>query len=449
MNFPIIKRKKNEFSIIKKNFLDINRYKTIFNNTNFLSSQNSTIEPKLHLNNFHNVSDNQKFDEFNSTKRNNNIFKKNISIYNNNKYFSDIFNRKKYEYFNSLSPSHSHSKFNFTTFTKNINSSFNTIVHASSNINDFSSEKRILKSNRSNPNFEIKKKKEIKKIDKILTKFKLNKIISDNSHNGCYIQELKNNTFLDKFKNKLFSDKFIKYQIKKHRNFLFDKNENPIKKMNNYLINIDNSNNLNENFSSEEIFKSLNKHEIKLIKADVAYFKDVNENIIKDLMKFKSNTISLKDILNNEEEKDKEKEDNKKSKKVKQNNANEDILYNYDRYINKIINKDLTQRLKKIKIKTEKNKIEKALNDYPSKININIGKYSSARNIKCEDRCFQTFMIHLNDDMIKKYYIKRNRERLLREKSFLYKKELKLKEEENEKDIIIECLEKYKKGLKK
>ena len=348
-----------------------------------------------------------------------------------------------------MSPSHSYSKFNFTTFTKNINSSFNTIVHASSNINDFSSEKRILKSNRSNPNFGIKKKKEIKKIDKILTKFKLNKIISDNSHNGCYIQELKNNTFLDKFKNKLFSDKFIKYQIKKHRNFLFDKNENPIKKMNNYLINIDNSNNLNENFSSEEIFKSLNKHEIKLIKADVAYFKDVNENIIKDLMKFKSNTISLKDILNNEEEKDKEKEDNKKSKKVKQNNANEDILYNYDRYINKIINKDLTQRLKKIKVKTEKNKIEKALNDYPSKININIGKYSSARNIKCEDRCFQTFMIHLNDDMIKKYYIKRNRERLLREKSFQYKKELKLKEEENEKDIIIECLEKYKKGLKK
>ena len=136
MNFPIIKRKKNEFSIIKKNFLDINRYKTIFNNTNFLSSQNSTIEPKLRLNNFHNVSDNQKFDEFNSTKRNNNIFKKNISIYNNNKYFSDIFNRKKYEYFNSLSHSHSHSKFNFTTFTKNINSSFNTIVHASSNIND-------------------------------------------------------------------------------------------------------------------------------------------------------------------------------------------------------------------------------------------------------------------------------------------------------------------------
>ena len=328
MNFPLIKRKKNEFSVIKKNFLDINRYKTIFNNTNLISSQNSTIEPKLQLNNFHNVSENQKYDEFNSTRRNNNIFKKNISIYNNNKYFSDIFNRKKYEYLNSLSPSHSHSKFNYTTFTKNINSSFNTLVHASSNINDFSSEKRILKSNRSNPNFEIKKKKEIKKIDKILTKFKLNKLISDNSHNGCYIQELKNNTFLDKYKNKLFSDKFIEYQIKKHRHFLFDKNENSIKKMNNYLINIDNSNNLNENFSSEEIFKSLNKHEIKLIKADVAYFKDVNENIIKDLMKFKSNTISLKDILNKEEEK--EKEDNKKSKKVKQNiNSKEDILYNY------------------------------------------------------------------------------------------------------------------------
>ena len=447
MNFPLIKRIKNEFSFIKKNFTDINRYKSIFNNTNLTSSPYTIINQKLELINFRNFKDNQKSKEFNSTTRNNNIFKKNISIYNNNKYFSDIFNRKKFEYFNSLSPSKSHSKFNFSTFTKNINSSFNTIVPASSNINDFSSEKRILKSNRSNPNFEIKKKREIKKIDKILTKFKLNKIISENSHNGCYIQELKDNTFFDKYKNRIFSDKFIKHQIKKHRHFLFGKDENPIKKMSNYLINIDNSNNLKENFSSEDIIKSLNKHEIKLIKADVAYFKDVNGNIIKDLMKFKSNTISLMDILNKEEEE--EKEVNKKSKKVEQNfKTKEDMLYNYDRYINKIINKDLTQRLKKIKIKTKKDKIEKALNDYPAKINIDIGKFSSARNIKCEDRCFQTFMIHLNDDMVKKYYIKRNRNRLLREKSFQYKKELKLKKEENEKDIILECLEKYKKGLK-
>ena len=231
MNFPLIKRIKNEFSFIKKNFTDINRYKSIFNNTNLTSSPYTIINQKLELINFRNFKDNQKSKEFNSTTRNNNIFKKNISIYNNNKYFSDIFNRKKFEYFNSLSPSKSHSKFNFSTFTKNINSSFNTIVPACSNINDFSSEKRILKSNRSNPNFEIKKKREIKKIDKILTKFKLNKIISENSHNGCYIKELKDNTFFDKYKNRIFSDKFIKHQIKKHRHFLFDKDENPIKKM--------------------------------------------------------------------------------------------------------------------------------------------------------------------------------------------------------------------------
>ena len=450
MDFPLIKRNKNEFSLIKKNFIHINRYKSIINNFNLIPTSFATIESKLNIINSHNTNDSQKHSEFNSKKRSNNIFKKYISIYNNNKFNSNIFNKKKFDYFSSLSPSKSHSRFNFTTFSKNINTSYNTIVHVSSNMNDNSPEKRFLRSNKSNPNLIIQRKKEIKKIDKILTKFKLNKIISDNSKNCCFIQEMKNNYFLESYKNKLLSDQFINCEINRHRNFLFSKNENPIKKMNNYLIITDYSKNLKKSFSSEDIIRSLNKKDIKLIKADVSYFKGINKNILKDLMNINSNTICLMDILNKEEAKEDENKNVKKQKKViKDIRKNENILYNYDKYINKVINKDLNQRLKKIKIKNDKKKIENVLDNYSFKININKGKLSSEKNIKCEDRCFQTFMIHLDDELTKKYYIERNRKRILKEKSFQHQKDLKLKKEENEKEFILGCLQKFKKGLKK
>lgn len=437
MSLPLIKRIKNQFSFIKKNFTDINRYNSIFNKYQSLSPKYSTNDTKTNIFNTYNMSLSQKNNQLNSTTRN----------INNKYYHSNIFKNNNF-YFSYLSPTRSHSKFNFTTFTKNINTSNNSIFPGSSHANDLNSEKRILKSNLSSPNMMLPSKKEMKKIDKILTKFKLNKIISDNSHNNCYIQEIKNNLFLDRYKRKILSDKYINSQINKHKHFLFDKNENSIRKMKNYLINIDNSNTLKENFSSEDIIKSLNKKEIKLIKADVAYFKDINENILKDLMNIQSNSICLIDILNKEEQKE-GKNENIKNIKIKKPKINmeENIIYNYDKYINKIINKDLTQRLKKLKINKEDKKLKNILDNYSSKINIDVGKLGSEKNIKSEDRCFQTFMIRLKDRMKKQYYINRNRERLTKEKSFQYQKELKIKKEGNEKAVIRNCLVRYRQGL--
>ena len=436
MELPLINKIKSDLGFIDKNYTNINRYKSFYNKLNLVPTSNSTCDTKINLINSNSISDNQKSNQYNSKSRNNFIFKKNISIYNYDDQQSNIFNNNKNNYF-PLSHSRNRSNFNLTSLSKNRNNFYNRINQASSNIN-------ILKSNKSSPNLINPKKKEIKKIDKILTKFKLNKIISNHSNYNCYIQEIKDNLFFKKYKKKLLSDKFINHQINIHKHFLFGKNDNSIKNINDYLINMEYSNSLKKDLSSEDIILSLNKKEIKLIKSDPFYFKDVNENIIKDLINLKSKRIYLIDILNKEDQKDKPKKSIKK--KIIQK-INKKILFNYDKYMKKIINNDLDERLKKIKIKTEKNNIEKILNDFSSKISINIGKIRSEKDIKSEDKCFQTFLSHFHKENMKEYLIERNRQRLIEEKSFQFKKDLKNKEEDNEKDIIIECIDKLKKGL--
>ena len=285
---------------------------------------------------------------------------------------------------------------------KNKNKSF----YHSSLIFDISlSEKRSLKTNKSNPNFIFSQKKnEFSNIDKILTKYKLNKIISNNSMNNCYIQDIKNKQFLDGYRRTIFSDKFIKHQINKHRRFIFDKNENHIQKLNKYLISLDEPNN-NYNLTTKEIINSLSKKDIKLIKTDISYFKNIDANIIKELTKIKSNKICLADILNNEEK----------------NNNREEFINETIKYINKLTNEDFNKRLKEIQIKKPE-KFENVLNDCSSKINIVLAKLNNERNFYNEDKCFRTFLNNLDEEMTKKYSINRNRERLLKEKKFQNKK---------------------------
>ena len=140
----------------------------------------------------------------------------------------------------------------------------------------------------------------------------------------------------------------------------------------------------------------------------------------------------------------------KEPKKIIQaNKKNENILYNYNNYLNKIINNDLTKRLKKIQIRNKKKEIENILNDLPSKINCTLGKLRNKKSKKVEDNCFRSFFSQINKDMRKEFSIGKNRERLIKEKSFQNIKKQKIKIKENEIKTIRECLEKYKKGLKK
>ena len=455
MDLPLIKKIKNEFSFVKKNFNNINRYQSFFNKDQLEINHPKNKKTKLNII-FPNFIENSEIIKDNFSKaKNSDIYSKYAISNITNKYDFNMLKKKNngfllsHNFISLLSPSKSSSKFNRSTFTKNINNSYNTIF-ISSDKNVYPSETRILKSNKSNPNFPLIKKKENKKIDKILTKFKLIKIISDNSSNNCFIQEKNNNSFYIRHKKRLLDSKFITNQINRHRRFIFDKKEHPLKELNNYLINIDISNSQRYNFSTEDIVKSLTNQEIKLIKNDVSYFKGINEEVIKELTKIKSKNICLIDMLNKEEEKKDINKVIKEPKKIIQaNKKNENILYNYNNYLNKIINNDLTKRLKKIQIRNKKNEIENILNDLPSKINCTLGKLRNKKSKKVEDNCFRSFFSQINKDMRKEFSIGKNRERLIKEKSFQNIKKQKIKIKENEIKTIRECLEKYKKGLKK
>ena len=135
-----------------------------------------------------------------------------------------------------------------------------------------------------------------------------------------------------------------------------------------------------------------------------------------------------------------------KNKKINRNEKN--ILYNYSKYIDKLINDDLSQRLRKIKLNNKDKKIDKVLNEFPLKINRNIGKIRTNRSKILEDMCFKSFLTRLKYNMKKNYSLERNKKRLINAKSFQYKKELKKKNDDNEKYIIKKCLEKFKVGLK-
>lgn len=458
MELPLIKKNKNQFLFIHKNYKNINRYQSMFNKFKLdIPKKPKNFKSDLFGSNvFEEIKKNNKFS--NST-RNNNL---NYKIDGKNKMniinFNQINNNLNTNYFSFLSPIKNKilNKSNNIAFYKNNNSPAISFYN-SSNINSSSIENIKLNSNNSNKTsqnilvYNQKNITKITKIDKILTKFKLIKILEKNSQHRCYIQEIKNDLFYKKHKDKLFNDKFIKYQVNQHRHFIFDKNESPIKKLNNYLINIDNLNNKKDNLSAENIFKSLNKKDINIIKSDMSYFKDIYGNLINDLIKIKSKSKSLKllDILNKSEQKEENIFFNNNEKKEEKRpiiyNENKKILTNYERYVNKIINNDLNQRLHKINIMNKKKDINKIIKEFTSKININIAKLNSPKDKELENYCFRTFFNQLDEDMKKKYSIERNRQRLLDEKDFHYKKLQKYKSEFYEKEVIEDYTNKIKK----
>ena len=456
MELPLIKKITNQFLLVKKNFKNINRYTSMFNRFKIEIPQ-KLKNLKKNLINSTTFEENNKNNKIIKSNRNKNFYNKiNDMSQNSNINISEINSKLNSNYYaSSLSPirNRTQNKFNNVTYSKYSNSPIKSKSN-SLNIYDSFTEKRQINSNKNKSNSQniiIPKIKKYSKIDKILTKFKLMKMIEDNTKNSCYVQEIKNNLFYQRHKKKLFNNKFIKHQINQHRHFIFDKNESSINKLNNYLINIDYMKTKKQNRTAEDIFKSLTKKEINIIKSDISYFKDIRGNIIKDLMKIKSNSkpIGLLEILNNAEQKDKISINNINQKKfeIKKNKNKEDekILTNYGKYINKIINKDLSQRLHKIKELNINNGITKIIHDFPSKINIDIGKLNSVKSKSIEENCFRNFYNNLSVDMKKEYSIDKNRQRLLEENNSHFKKFKKFQKEYYEKDIIRSFTKKIKK----
>ena len=316
-----------------------------------------------------------------------------------------------------------------------------------------------------NKKINLSKKGQIKEslnINKVLTKFKINKIISDKSKNLCLNFEKQNSLFNEKFKNTIISEKFINYQIKKHRNFIFDKDDKSINKLKKYMINSGNSSHNTKDLIMKEVIKSLNKKDIKIILSDLFYFKNVNKNIVNSIKNIKSN--SLKDLLNLEEGKEKEDEEMTESEKetenknIKNNNNkeneidklkkldNENMLLEFDKYVKKLINKDLDKRLKQIN-KKDKKKDDKQdnINSCDAKVRMVNGIKSFEKDEKIEDACFRSFFYNINKEMTKEHFIENNNRRLCKEDFFQYRKTKKLKEEKQYNDLVLKYLDTLKK----
>ena len=474
MKLPIITVYKNGFQEIHKNYTKINRYKTITKNrtnySNFYSNINlnkdiSDLLPSTNINSIKGCSLNKSLNK----TRNKNINKSNFSpsmalnnssgfIYESKKFFSSLASKinksKEKEKYINLNVSNNRTNYliNLINFKKSLSQKDNLEIKKNYKINYINKNLRNLKSQ------EI-----LHNIDKVLTKFKINKLISKISRNYCFSFDNHNEIFKDKILNTLLYDKFINALIQKHKNFIFGKRENPVNRLNKYMINIENSNKSKKNnFSLEEIIKLLNEKDIKIILSDVSYFRDMNKNIVNILRNVRSfkKIITLADILNEEDGIIVEDNDESKKKKIKQRsyednkmkekmqNLNHEALFlYYQKYINRKVNKDLDQRLKNYHI--NKNKMKKIENENVKHCELKAkqvnGKNEMEQDEKSEYACFRSFYNNITFDMKKDCLIQKNKQRLSRENSFKERRSIKKIEKENEKNIILKYLEFFSK----
>ena len=472
MNLPKLRRIEKGFCSNKNNYIKIS-YK-ITNNRGKINRRNffdyrpslSKIQSTNYISKM-TLSPNQKTNFIlnnkikNSTSHNNIIFPSstiNNSSFKNNqkKFISTITLTKNNKYNNSFDNNLSSSKID------NLLDKTQILFQNTINLKKSLSEQRIDKKSKKINSLKNEDIKESLSINKVLTKFKINKIIADKSKNLCLNFERQTNLFNEKFKNTILSEKFINFQIKKHRNFIFGKDDKSINSLNKYMINSGNLGYNTKDLITKEVLKALDKKDIKIILSDLFYFKNVNKNIVNLLKNIKSN--SLTDLLNSEERKEKEDEEISESEKeidnkdVKNNNNkeneldklkkmdNKSMFVEFDKYVKKLINKDLDKRLKQIN-KKDKNKNDKQdnVNSCDAKARMINGIKSFERDEKIEDACFRSFFNNINKEMTKEHFIENNNRKLCKEDFFQYRKNKKHKEEKKYNELVLKYLDALKK----
>ena len=290
-------------------------------------------------------------------------------------------------------------------------------------------------------------------------KFRFFKIVKHNNQNECRYFKFKNEKF-NKSLNFFFkSNYYIKKNLEYHKRFHFGPN----------YLNIGNESTKhcmelieNENFiklNSNSVLNSLNPEDKKLIYSDPYYFFRDN----KYLYKLTNTKLkSLLDRLIEEEEKEEKYEEyldddldfekyyqKGKSKsihapkirnitKTKKSKTIESAPTLDQKFIDKIVNQNLNERLKHLKLK--KNPVEKEMREHIRKINA----YKRKENIFQNNKHFyKTFHIRTNVDYFKSFSLKKNKERLLKDKLFSEKTNQRNMENDQGKLII----NKYKREL--
>ena len=281
-------------------------------------------------------------------------------------------------------------------------------------------------------------KKEMK-----LLKFKLNKILNENSLNICDTYQKKNENFNIKLKNYFNSEKYVKGKELEKENF------NPNKKgfssshnLSNFYYEPQIDKKTNEELMACSLFNNLTNEERKIVCTNPKYFKiDKKKILIKKL-----------NIVLDESLKDRIKREEKKLNENKIIPENEETKNELDSDIKKIFNKKLDNKLKIINEKKinnkimqyhQKNKIKdmsrkklidyinSGINDYYKKFySFCHKKYLKYNQFKESELYFRMFNHPLNYKMTREYQLTKNDQRLQKEGFFnLINKQKKAKTE--------------------
>ena len=316
------------------------------------------------------------------------------------------------------------------------------------------------------------------------TKFKLYKIIINNRKQTCGLFERKNDIFNGKLHNYLKSNSFYEKNKKFHRVFHFGKNDlNLGHDFTKHYVEPYNQQK-NTKLTSKYVLKLLNEEDKKLIHSDPFFFLKDNKYlykltntkyrslpyILREEEKLKENNNNS-DEVEDEDKKDQNNDNNNKGnnslskskrskkehhkknlkkialkKKMKKSQTADDIKFVYDgilfynkKYIDKIINDDLNNRLKE-NSKKKNGEIEKEMRDTIIKLN----NYKKKDYIfESNNNFYKTYNEKTNSNYFKPYSLRKNAERLLKERHFQEKRNEKYHKDNAEISTIL----KYRKML--
>ena len=291
------------------------------------------------------------------------------------------------------------------------------------------------------------------------TKFKFFQILKHNNQKECNLFKTKIEKFNLSLKQFFKSNYYIKKNLEYHKIFHFGPN----------YLNIGNNStrhrmelNSPENIiklNSKLVLNLLNEEDKKLMANDPYFFFKDNKYL------YKLTNIKIKTLLDRlkEEEKFEKKEDESyddldiekyyqkgNSKSIKISSKRRNILKNVKsktidttpfidkQYIDKIVNKNLNERLKHY-LKSRKNPVEKELKEYYKKLSAYKNKENLFANNKYYD---QAYHIRTSKDYFKHFSLQKNKERLIKDKLFSEKASRK---NIDDKDKII--ITKYKREL--
>ena len=295
-----------------------------------------------------------------------------------------------------------------------------------------------------------------------LLKFKVNRILKQNSLNICDTFEKRNELFNIKLKNYLDSDRYIKG--KKLESDNFDQNKKGFSSSHN-LLNyyyeslIDKKS--NEEIKAYSLINSLSKDEKKIIYINPKYFEIDKNKILAEKLRIVVNE-SLKDkIIKEEKSKSVKnysfmKEENKtfinnNIKRIYKQNLNyKDKIYNEKKINKKMIeyhHNNLIKSLSKNKfIEFVNSGIKNYYKQYYSSLH---NKYMKSNNYKDGDYDYKMFNYPLDYKMTKEFHLNKNVTRIKKEKHFHLNKNKTINKNHTLLDKLKNCQEIIKKNYSK